>query len=416
MSERIIIEFDDGKDNKKKEDERIVIDFDKAEDKIVIEEIEESYERKILKAKINSCYRGNTGISNYYESNLKFPEGIEKGFRLKKSLQLEDEFYNSILENNRFIVLSSKKGNAYLIDRFSGKINQKIFFENESFEKTGLVYENFIYLNSLRKVHELNKTGISKREIFSSGDAHFIWSNLNRFGDLIAFTRYNPEMQSAVFTVINPKDSNDIREFNFEVTRFVGDSVCMAGECAYVMFDEKILEYNFMKNTGKIYNAGTGLNENSLMFFLNSRLWITSDLNELYYAHIPEYELKFKYSGIKNVYLNSAGGFDDNLFIGTLEGWKFYKTGGLQVYSYEDENENKIECISKNILVVSRKNKIMFCNLNRFQEAEGYVISTDKPDDAIEIVSAVIIGNEIAVLTSGGLLELFTNDKLNIHI
>jgi hypothetical protein len=104
------------------------------------------------------------------------------------------------------------------------------------------------------------------------------------------------------------------------------------------------------------------------------------------------------------------------VFIGTLEGWRFYKSGGFLVYSFESDYENVIECVSKNILVISQKNKIIFCNLNRFQEAEGYVISSSEKKESIEIVSSIISHNEIYVLTGNGILECFTNDKLNIHV
>ena len=156
--------------------------------------------------------------------------------------------------------------------------------------------------------------------------------------------------------------------------------------------------------------------ENSFIFYLNYRIYITSHSNELFYIDMPPVNYRFKTTGIKNSYINSIGGFADNIFIGTLDGWKYYKSSGLQVYSHEDEYENKIECISKNILVISQGNKIIFCNLNRFQEAEGYVIASNEKNESVEIVSAVISNNDIFVLTANGILEVFTNDKLNIHI
>lgn len=418
MSERIIIDFEDDERKKKNkpDDERIIIEFDKTEEKIEIDEIEESYERKILKSKINSSYRGNTGINNYFESDLKFPEGIEKGFRLKFSLNLEDDFYNSILENNRFIILSSGKGNIYLVDKFTGKINEKIFFENESFEKTGVVFENTIYLNSLKRIYELNKTGISKREIYYSEDKYYIWSSLNRLNDNLVFIKHNPAENYSAVTVIELMNNCNIKEFKFECRNYVSDSICIADRKAYVLFDGKILEYDFDKNSGEIYTLDIDTDESSLLFYSNRRLYVTTCLNELYYLDIPPMKYGFKYSGIKNVYINSAGGFEDNIFIGTMDGWKCYKTSGLLVFGFEDETENKIEALCKNMMIVSKKNKIVFCNLNRFQEAEGFVISSDKADDSVEIVSAVISGNEIAALTQSGHLYVYTNDKLNIHI
>ena len=132
MPDRIVIDFEDEDKNPEKKEERIVIDFDEDKKKIEIENIEQSNEEIILKSKINSYYKGNSHLSNSFETEIKFPEGIEQGFRKRFSIQIKDIFFNSILENNRFIILSSKSGNVYLADRFSGKLKEKIFFEYES--------------------------------------------------------------------------------------------------------------------------------------------------------------------------------------------------------------------------------------------------------------------------------------------
>ena len=165
-----------------------------------------------------------------------------------------------------------------------------------------------------------------------------------------------------------------------------------------------------------MYELNVKVDENSFIFYLNYRLYITSQSNELYYIDLPAVNHSFKTTGIKNNYINSVGGFADNIFAGTLDGWKFYKSSGLQVYTFEDEFENKIEGICKNILVISKNNKIVFCNLNRFQEAESYVISSNEKNEPVEIVSAIISSREIFVLTGKGVLEAFTNDKMNIHL
>jgi len=420
MSERIIIEFadDEEKNNEeeKKGEDRIIIDLDETKEKVEVDNIEDSYEEKILKSKVNSFPAGNSHLSNSYESILRFPEGIEQGFRKKFSLNLKDEFFNSVLENNRFIILSSKSGNVYLADRFSGRINDKIFFEYESFEKTGLVYQNTIYVNSLKRIFEISDTGFRRKEIYNSGNELFIWSNLNRFKDNILFMEYSSANRKAVLKLIDTKDPAEVTEFNFDVHRFVSDKICIANGGAYVLIDSNILIYDLEKMTGAIHPLDIKTDENSLIFYLNYRIYITSHLNEIYYLDLPSVNYRFKYSGIKNNYINSIGGFEDNIFMGTLDGWKYYKTNGLSVYHFEDEYENKIESIGKNVLIISKKNKIVFCNLNRFQEAESYTISSNENNESIEIVSAIISHNEIFVLTKNGTLEAFTNDKLNIHI
>lgn len=417
MPDRIIIDFGDEQEKKQNpEEERIIIELDKESKKIDVGEIEESREKKILNSKINSFYKGNSGLSSYFESGLKFPEGIEKGFRIKYAIDLGDEFLNSILENNRYFILSSKSGKIFLTDRFTGKINESIFFENETFEKTGLVFENRIYINSLKKIYELGKIGISKQVIYSSSDNQYIWSNLNRHEDKLVFSEYDPGSGNASFKAIRLNENHGIKEFNFKVRSFLSDSLCIAFGKSYLLSDEKLIEYDFGKSSGEIFDTGIETNENSIMFFSNGRLYLTTSANELYYLDLPSDNYKFRYTGIKDPYLNSAGGFADNLFTGTIDGWKFFKAGGMQVFRFDDESENKIECISKNVLVVSQKNKIVFCNLNRFQEAESSIISSENENKSEEIVSALISGNEIAVLTTSGLLKVFTNDKLNIHI
>ena len=141
MSERIIIEFDDEKDKKEekavKPEDRILIEFEddienkEVEETIEVEEIAESYEEKTLKTKFNSFCLGSPYLNYFYESGIKFPEGIENSFRKRFSLNLKDEFFNKILVNNRFVILTSVKGNIYKIDRFTGKLKDKILIEHE---------------------------------------------------------------------------------------------------------------------------------------------------------------------------------------------------------------------------------------------------------------------------------------------
>ncbi len=432
MSERIIIEFDDEKDKPKTEpvsdENRIIIDFDdetqsdesgKAAGKIEAEEIKAGIEEQIRNSSIDSFYKGDSHLSCYYKSDLDFPEGIDQGFRKKFSINIKDEFYNSILENNRFIILSSKKSNVYLIDRFTGKISDKIFFENESFEKTGLVHENIIFLNSLKKIFRLSRDEesiIKYDEIYSSPESYYIWSSLNRYKNFIIFTEFNNSAGKAFLKIINTKNINPVYDFEIKVHNFISDKICIADGCAYLLYDCSLMMYDLEKMTSKEINLDIKTDENSFIFYLNYRIYITTHANELYYADLPSVSYQFKYTGIKNNYLNSAGGFEDNIFTGTLDGWRLYKSSGLLIYSFEDESENKIECMSKNVLAVSKNNKIVFTNLNRFQEAESYVIASSEKNESVEIVSTVISYNEIFVLTGNGTLIAFSNDKLNIHL
>ncbi len=422
MAERIIVDFDDEKDSgkaeKAREENRIVIDFDEEIIKADSEGTEKRVEEIIPDKKINSGFRGNLHINNSYYTELKFPEGIENGFRLKFGINLKDEFFNAILENNIYIILSSRNGNVYLIDRQTGVLKEKIFLENESFEKTGLVYENNIYLNSLKKIFLFDEGSELKfKEIYNSTPDYFIWSNLNRHKETLIFTEFSPVNHSAILKAIDLKNQEIIFEHRFDVKDFVSDVICIAEGTAFILYDSFILIYDADKNFSEEHSLEIKTDENSFIFYLNYRVYITTHLNELYYLDLPPVNYKFRFSGIKNNYINSIGGFADNIFIGALDGWKYYKSSGLPVYSFDDEYENKIEAISKNVIVVSQKNKIVFCNLNRFQEAEGYVISSKgNEEESVEIISSVISGNEIFILTKNGTLEVFTNDKLNIHL
>lgn len=425
MSEKIVIDFGDEKpdDEKKNSAGRIVIDFDdeKPEEKEPVNaEITETAEEIILKTMFNCGFRGNKHLNNFVESGIVFPEGIENGFRKKFSINLKDTFFNSILENNRHIILSSGNGRVYFIDRFSGKPVRDILFEGESFEKTGLVYENRIFINSLQKIREISSEDINQKEIYESRNGFYIWSSLNRYNDKIVFTEYSPDRKTALLKTVSVTDTSDRQETDIHVKDFISDKICIAGSSAYFLYDKEIFVYDFDTMTGESFPVDRTneirTDENSILFYLNYRLFITTHFNEIYYIDLPSAAYNPKYSGIKADYINSAGGFDDNLFTGTLDGWKFYKTSGLNIYNSDDEYENRIECISRNLIVLSQKNKIIFCNLNRFQEAEAYVISSPEKGETTEIISALISGNEIFILTGNGIFEVYTNDKLNIHI
>ena len=436
MTERIIIDFDDEKEKPKKansdkkvpEKERIVIDLSEELNKIDIEHIEETYEDQILRQKVDCFYKGGSGLNNFYESSLNFPEGIEKGFSQSFRINLKDDFFNSVLFNNRYIILSSCTGHVYFTDRFTGYTEHKAHIKEQVFEKTGLVYSNCVYINSLKKIFRYGKTdekNFDSQEIHETGEGVFIWSNLNRYKNLILFTDYDPSLQTAGLNLLNINNTeNDGNEkitenffrFEFKVSRYISDRICIAGKTAFILTDSKLLMFDIEKRTGVMTELNLKTDENSFLFYSGNRIYITTIDYELYYTDLPVNTGNFKTTGIKSNYINSIGGFGDNIFTGTMEGWKLFKSTGLKIYEFEDEYENRIESIGRNILVISKSNKIVFSNLNRFQEAEGYVISSDELNESEFINSAVISGNEIFILTRKGILESFTNDKLNIHI
>ncbi|MDQ3194657.1 MAG: hypothetical protein M3P82_06625, partial [Bacteroidota bacterium] len=333
MSERLIIEFDNEPDKpvRAKAEDRIIIDLEEEEKVTDKGSNEESSEDKICRSNVSSFYKGNTGLSNSFITDIKFPEGIEQGFRKKFSINLKDEFFNSLLENNRYIITTSKSGNVYVTDKFSGRIKDKIFFDNESFEKTGLVHNNIIYTNSLKKIFRVEDTGeerLKHNEIFSSGNGFFIWSNLNLFRNNIVFSEFDPYENKATVKTINTIDPEIIDEFDFEVKNYVSDKICITGKMAFILTDNRLLAYDLEKTEGTFHPIEILIDENSFIFYLNNRIYITTKHSELYYFDIPALNYILKNTGIKNNYINSIGGFDDNIFAGTLDGWKYYKSSG----------------------------------------------------------------------------------------
>ncbi|MBP9192499.1 MAG: hypothetical protein KBF96_08100, partial [Ignavibacteria bacterium] len=298
MSDRIIIDFDgEEKEPEKKAEKndqdsnRILIEFDDTTDETEMqhheknqkenqkEDRKESPEEAFLKTKVNCFYKGNSYLNNSFSSKLKFPEGIDQSFRKKFSKNLKDEFFNSILQNNRYIILSSRKGNIYLIDRTTGFSERKLSFDDESFEKTGLVYENTIYLNSLSKIFCIKESEdgeIIHKGIYNSPDGYFIWSNLNRYKNYLVFTEYSISEDKAFIKVLNTESVSPVYDFEFSIKDFISDKLCIAEGKAYMLFDNKILTYDIDKLSATINDCEVKTDENSFVFYLNYRLYITS--------------------------------------------------------------------------------------------------------------------------------------------
>ena len=424
MSEKIIIDIDDiheehPDDNTGKD--RIIIDVSPESEtspppaKIEIDAIEESIEAKIRQSKSDFYYKGNQGLCNNFETQLRFPEGIDRSFGSHFQMQLNDEFLSSLLVTNKYVVAASRSGCVYLADRFDGVFCDKIYFENQTFEKTGIVHNNAIYLNSPRKIFCITeKDDFQHEEIYSASDGNYIWSSLNRRGNQIVFTEHNPSERTGRIVSLDIRDRSVNATSN--ISDFAGEQICISGPSSYSAYREKILHMNLDTLAGSEYMLNIDCGDVPFIFCLNNRLYLTTNSNEVYYLDLPAPNYNFRNTGIRNTFMNSIAGFKDNIFIGTQEGWKYYKSSGLQVYSFDDEYENRIEAVCKNVIIISQKNKIVFCNLNRFQEAESFVISSTETTQNIEIVSAVISHNAIFTLTSNGILSAFTNDKMNIHI
>lgn len=418
MPDRIVIEFPE---DEKKNNERIEIDF-QDEVKVLPKVNNEEIQRKnVSETKINSFYKGSTNLNGFYKSDLKFPEGIDKSFRRKFHLEIKDNFLNSILENNQYFILTSTSGNIYFIDRFDFSVKNKIFIEENVFEKTGVVFENRIFINSVKNIFEFKKESAEDEEIFyntvySSERDFFIWSNLNRYKNYILFLEYNPDSKKALLKILDTVNHFSITEFEFVSDDFLSESICIGEGIAYILNDDKVLVLDIKTMDFKEVKIETPGFTTSHFLFQNYRMFFAKDLQELFYLSSSSKETGYKYSGIKLNYINSICGYGENIFIGTIDGWKCYKNNGLLVYSFDDEYENKVECCNENLVVIVKNNKFVIHNLNRFQEAESRTVSSQVRNECDDITSVIISYNNLIVLTKDGIVELYSDDNLNIHI
>lgn len=414
MPERIVIEFPE---DEKKDNERIEIDF---QDEVqVLPKInhEEIQRKNIEEAKINSFYKGSANLNGFYKSDLKFPEGIDKSFRRKFHLEIKDSFLNSILESNKYFILTSISGNVYFIDRFDFSVKNKIFIEENVFEKTGIVFENRIFVNSVKNIFEFKEEDeIFYETVYSSERDFFIWSSLNRYKNLILFLEYNPDSKKALLKIIDTANHFSITEFEFTSNEFLSESICVGEGMAYILNDDKVLVLDLMTMDFKEVKIETPGFTTSHFLFQNYKMFFVKDLQELFYLSSSSKETNYKYSGIKLNYVNSLCGYGENIFIGTIDGWKCYKNNGLLVYSFDDEYENKVECCNENVVVIVKNNKFVIHNLNRFQEAESRTVSSQGRDECDDIISVIISYNNLIVLTKDGIIELYSDDNLNIHV
>jgi hypothetical protein len=410
MGEKIVISFDDEKPEKP--EEKIIIDIKSTP--------KEKPEEKIKNSLVNCYFKGNPHLTGFESCELKYPEGLENGFRKIYSVKLNDVFLNSILLNNNFAILSSTTGKIYIVDRFKGNINTKISLVDESFEKTGIVIDNNVYINSVKSLYDfnINGEGIKEKKLYAASSNFYIWSNLNKYNDNIIFLEYSPlEKTSYLVSYSITTEEADLskvwRSKEFSISHFLYDSVIVHNDFTFLFYDDKILKYNILKATGKEYCLNFNINADTNFLLLEGKIYFNNKNNELFYFDVINEDIRF--TGIKCPYINSIAAFKDNIFIGTLSGWYLYKTTGVLLFSYEDINENNIEVLNKNILAVSDKNKIVFHNLNKFHEAEGFSLSQGSMDsDTDKIISTKISENVIFVLSRNGILEFFNNDKLNL--
>jgi hypothetical protein len=427
MADRIIISFDDEiipeENNKKVVPENADININannpvaENDTKILTPELSE----EIRLSEINLSYCANPSLSGFTDTKLKYPEGTESGFNKNYSLELEDEFFSSILINNRFIILTSRTSCAYFIDRFNPESKIIINIDGYNFEKTGCVIKNDIYLNSLTGIYLL-KSGIKPdkediKKIYTPPEGNYIWSNLNILRENILFLIYDG-VEKANLILMDRFNGNKIFEFPFSTFKYLSGSILVASDKFFVFADNFILIFEKTGNDGiKVlqFDLSFGINPETRFIALKNKLYINDSAGNVFYFDLINKETVLHNSGIKTPYLNSLMGFGNVIFTGHLGGWKACDTNGMEVFSHTDIDENKIEALNSNILIVSKSSKIVFHNLNRFQEAESFAISGIKSENS-GIISALLNFNEIFILTEGGILESYSNKRLNINI
>ena len=403
MPEKIVISFDDETPEKpEKSEEKIIIDFKPAEKK-----------EKAIKIKdtpIDFQFRGNTYLTSADSNELTYPAGLENGFGKIYSLNFRDTFLNSLLLNNKYVILASSSGNVYFIDRYKGELSGKQTFEKEAFEKTGIVIGNRVYINSVKTLYGFDDN-LKENILYKVQEGYYAWTNLNRVKDKIVFLEFSPEKKSAYLVSYDRDEISKSDEFF--VNHFLSDSIITDGSEVYVFCDKKIMRFDIHGFNYAEYSLNFGVSPDTYFFMTDGKIYFNNLNNELFYFDTVNEDIKF--TGIKCSYINSLGGVNDNIFIGLINGWQLYKTSGMPVYTYDDIAENKIESVNKHMLAVSKDNKIIFHNLDKFQEAEGFSVTSDNAGfETDEVISARIGEDAVFVLSRNGILEAFNNDKLNI--
>jgi hypothetical protein len=407
MAEKIVISFDDETPKKpEKAEEKIVIDFKP------VEKIENT--KKVKESIVNFQYRGNPHLTGSDSNELDYPAGLENGFGKIFSVNFKNTFLNSLLLNNKFIILSSASGSVYFVDRFKGDLISKCIFENDAFERTGMVLNNNVYLNSVKCLYGFDET-FKEKILYKAEEKFYIWSHLNKAKDKIVFLEYSPEFKKTYLVCYNSGSKESRGSSEFSVTHFLSDSVVTTDDFVYIFFDNKILKIDIRNYSESTYELNFQISPDTNFMMLDGKIYFNNGNNELFYFDTVNEEIKF--TGIKCGYINSLGAVSDNIFIGQINGWQLFKTSGMPVYTYDDIVENKIESLNRHILIVSKGNKIIFHNLDKFQEAEGFSLSSGNMlADSDKIISARIGEDAIFVLSKNGILEAFNNDKLNIVI
>lgn len=405
-ADKIIISFDDAEEPEKEKLEIEIKDsVPEPEPKPAVETFE----------KISSFPYGDRGYTLNSKSNLEFPSGIERGFGVEFTADLKQSFLNSILESGKYIILASVDGFINLVEKSSGKLYERFFFEGERFEKSGVVLNDRIYVNSIRKIYLIAdntpsvipaNAGIhcSPVVFYTAPEGFFIWSSLNEFNGNIIFTLFSPKENTGKI-IEKTQDGNENIIYSFNPGNYISGEILAAESSLYTLFDNKICVIT--GNTQTLIENSFAFSYDVYSVLLNDVIYFNSPSGEIYTLDKNSFSTRF--TGIRTSNINSIAASDDVIFTGTSTGWSAFHRNGVELYSHIDVDKNTLLGIGKNILAASVNNKIMFHNTAKFAEAQMFSLSD-------EIVSARVSANSVYVLTKTGKLESFKNDMLIIHI
>ncbi len=393
-ADKIIISFDDAEEPEKEKLEIEIKDsIPEPEPKPAVEPIE----------KISSFPYGDRGYTLNSKSNLEFPSGIERGFGVEFTADLKQSFLNSILESGKYIILASVDGFINLVEKSSGKLYERFFFEGERFEKSGVVLDDRIYVNSIHKIYLIEDDN-SPVVFYKAPEDYFIWSSLNESGGNIIFTLFSPKENTGKIIEKTP-DGNENIIYSFNPGNYISGEILAAESSLYTLFDNKICVIT--GNTQTLIENSFAFSYDVYSVLLNDVLYFNSPSGEIYTLDKNSFSTRF--TGIKTSNINSIAASDDVIFTGTSTGWSAFHRNGVELYSHIDVDKNTLLGIGKNILAASVNNKIVFHNTAKFAEAQMFSLSD-------EIVSARVSANSVYLLTKTGKLESFKNDMLIIHI
>lgn len=408
MAEKIIISFDD------EEEDVLEVNISgtkKAEEKNVYTEFKPLF----------SGYKSDNALTGFNASELSYPSGSERCFRIFSQTELKDEFTNRIFQTYENLILTSLNGNFYAINKKNATISHKEHVTGARFEKTGFSHNDRAYINSIDTVFSIGEN-FNIKEIYKTAEDYFIWNNLNCIseGDSTFFiiNEYNPNSKDGKILFLNAESGEINFSYNYKSENIIPDKIPVSG--IYILFfTDGMLNITDFKNKNTLKAEVHGLPEDNCdMLIINDRIYYYKSDNKIYYIEFSRQPLREKFSGITIPGINSLCGYKKYLFAGSGSGWYVYEAGGLQVHYLQDANVFDILQMNENVMAASSGKYVYFSNLNMFQESERYLITpaAENVQGNYRMSAAEITGDNIFTLTSNGILTGYGNDLLNVNI